>query len=138
MLDHRNDMFITTGTLIAILMSKLDIYFVDGIIGILISTWIIYTGIRIFIESFNVLMDEAIDNKSKELIIKEVLQEKQIKKIEQIYTIPIGYKYVIVLIVNMDGNLTTKESHEIIDNVEKQLEKKFKLIERVLIHVNPL
>ena len=136
--DHRNDMFLTMGTIIAIILSYYKINALDSIIGIIISLWILIAGIKIFIESFRVLMDEAIDNKTKEEIIKEVLTFKEIKKVENIYTIPVGYKYVIALIVNMDGNLKTKESHEIIDNLEKDLEKKFNMIERILIHINPI
>lgn len=136
--DHRNDMFLTMGTIIAIILSYYKINALDSIIGIMISFWILIAGIKIFIESFKVLMDEAIDNKTKEEIIKEVLTFKEIKKVENIYTIPVGYKYVIALIVNMDGNLKTKESHEIIDNLEKDLEKKFNMIERILIHINPI
>ena len=136
--DHRNDIFLTIGTFLAIILSKYKLYYFDGIIGIIISIWILITGLKIFIESFKILMDEAIDDKTKDKIIKQVLKNKEVKNIENIYTIPIGYKYVIVLIINLDGNKTTFESHEIIDKIEKELEKKFKKIERVLIHINPI
>jgi len=136
--DHRNDMLLTSGTMFAIVLSKFKLYFFDGIIGSIISISILITGIKIFIESFKVLMDEAIDNKTKEKIINEVLKNKEIKNVENIYTIPIGYKYVLVLIINLDGNKTTFESHNIIDKIEKNIEKKFNKIERVLIHVNPI
>ena len=136
--DHRNDIFLTIGTFLAIILSKYELYYFDGIIGIIISIWILITGLKIFIESFKILMDEAIDDKTKDKIIKQVLKNKEVKNIENIYTIPIGYKYVIVLIINLDGNKTTFESHEIIDKIEKELEKKFKKIERVLIHINPI
>jgi len=136
--DHRNDMFLTLGTLIAIILSKYKFYYFDGIIGIIISICILITGIKIFIESFKVLMDESIDPKTKKKILNEVLKNQEVKAVEKIYTIPVGYKYVIVLIINLDGNITTFESHKIIDKIEKNIEKKFKKIEQVLIHVNPI
>ena len=136
--DHRNDMLLTTGTLLAVILSKYKLYYFDGIIGTIISISILITGLKIFIESFKVLMDEAIDNKSKEKIIEEILTNKEIKGVENIYTIPTGYKYVIVLIINIDGNKTTFESHKIIDEIEKNIEKKFNKIDRVLIHINPI
>lgn len=136
--DHRNDMLLTAGTFTAIILSKYKLYYFDGIIGCIISISILITGLKIFIESFKVLMDEAIDNKTKEKIIKEVLNNKEIKNVENIYTIPTGYKYVLVLIINIDGNKTTFESHNIIDEIEKNIEKKFNKIDRVLIHINPI
>lgn len=136
--DHRNDIFLTIGTLSAIILGKYHLYYFDGAIGSLISLWILITGIKIFMESFKILMDEAIDNNTKEIIINEVLTYKEIKAVEGIYTIPTGYKYVLVLIINLDGNKTTFESHDIIDEIEKNIEKKFNKIDRVLIHINPI
>lgn len=136
--DHRNDIFLTTGTLSAIILGKYHLYYFDGAIGSLISLWILITGIKIFMESFKILMDESIDNNTKEIIINEVLTYKEIKAVEGIYTIPTGYKYVLVLIINLDGNKTTFESHDIIDEIEKNIEKKFNKIDRVLIHINPI
>lgn len=136
--DHRNDIFLTTGTLSAIILGKYHLYYFYGAIGSLISLWILITGIKIFMESFKILMDESIDNNTKEIIINEVLTYKEIKAVEGIYTIPTGYKYVLVLIINLDGNKTTFESHDIIDEIEKNIEKKFNKIDRVLIHINPI
>ena len=57
--DHRNDVFVTTGTLIGILFGLFGIYWVDGLVGILISVWIGYTGGKILWASFQVLLDRA-------------------------------------------------------------------------------
>ena len=69
MKDHRNDCIVTTCTLISILFTLIKIYWIDSAVGIGISIWICYTGITIFIESYNVLMDISIDEKTKDLII---------------------------------------------------------------------
>ena len=45
-IDHRNDCFITITTLISIILSNMGLYFVDAIVGILISLWIFYTAIK--------------------------------------------------------------------------------------------
>ena len=64
--DHRNDCIITTFTLISVLLSLKGIQWFDGIVGIGISAWICKTGVEIFIESYNILMDRSIDEKAKE------------------------------------------------------------------------
>ena len=58
--DHRNDCIVTTFNLIAALLSLKNIMWFDGAVGIGISIWICITGVKIFIESFNVLMDKSI------------------------------------------------------------------------------
>ena len=70
MKDHRNDCIITTFTLISVFLSLFGIYWFDGIVGMGISIWICYTGITIFVESYNVLMDISIDDKTKDSILK--------------------------------------------------------------------
>ena len=68
--DHRNDCVVTTFTLISILFGLDGIYWVDGIVGIGISIWSLTTGIGIFLESYNVLMDISLDEETKETIMK--------------------------------------------------------------------
>ena len=67
--DHRNDCIITTFTLISILLTLKGINWFDSIVGIGISAWICKTGIGIFIESYNVLMDVSIDENTKDTIL---------------------------------------------------------------------
>ena len=71
--DHRNDCIVTTSTLISIIFGLYGIYWVDGLVGTCISVWILLTGISIFTESYNVLMDISLDEKTKETIMNLVL-----------------------------------------------------------------
>ena len=64
--DHRNDCLVTTLSLISILFSFYNIYFIDCIVGILISIWILITAIKIFKEAYDVLMDKSMDDKTKD------------------------------------------------------------------------
>lgn len=135
--DHRNDCIVTTFTLISILLTLAQIYWFDGIVGIGISIWICITGMKIFIESYNVLMDISIDEKTKEIIMDLAHNYKEIQKINDISSTPVGYQYVIVLTIYVDGNMTTFESHELADRLERDvtcLDKVYKAI----VHVEPI
>lgn len=137
MVDHRNDMVITIFTTIAILLTKYNIYFFDGIVGIGISIWILLTGIKIYKESYDVLMDSSIDNESKKMILEIIKSSKSVKRIGNLYSIPIGYRYIVVLTIFVDGAMQTKESHDITEELEKKILKKIDKIERVIVHVEP-
>ncbi len=56
--DHLIDSVITTLNLISCILAKYNIFILDSLVGIGISVWIIYTAIKIFVESYNVLMDK--------------------------------------------------------------------------------
>jgi cation diffusion facilitator family transporter len=137
MKDHRNDCIVTSFTLISILCSLANIYWVDGIVGIGISIWIAFTGIKIFIESYNVLMDVSLDENTRDLIFDLAHNYKEIKKVDNFSSTPVGYQYVVVLTIYVDGNMSTFDSHKLADYLEKDIEAMDK-ISQVIIHVNPL
>ena len=135
--DHRNDCIVTTFTLISVLSTLIGITWLDGVVGIGISIWIAATGIKIFIESYNILMDESIDEDTKDLILRYVKNYEEIKKIDHFSSTPVGYQYVIVLTIYVDGNMTTFKSHELADSLEKDINSLDKVY-NTIIHVNPM
>ena len=137
MLDHKNDMVITLFTTLAIILSKIHIYFFDGVVGIGISIWILITGIKIYKESYDVLMDTSLDLKTKEEILKIIKRYSSIKRIGDIYSIPIGYKYVVVITIYVNGKMQTRNSHTIADKIELEVKKNISKIEHLIVHVEP-
>ena len=135
--DHRNDMLVTTLTLISIILGSQGVKYIDSIVGILISLWIMLTAIELFRESYNVLMDKSIDNETKDEVLNLIKEHKEVKKVQHFNSTPIGYKYQISFTIFVDGNLTTFESHKIANHLEKEIGEKFKEIYLTVIHVNP-
>ncbi len=135
--DHRNDCVITTFTLISILLSLVNIYWFDSVVGIGISIWIFYSGLQIFIESFNVLMDKSINEEDKNKIIEIIKKYPEILKYNHLNTSPVGYKYLVSITIFVDGTLSTFESHSIADNLEKELNN-LPFVYLSIIHVNPM
>lgn len=136
--DHRNDCAITLLNLVSSLLSLKGIYIVDGIVGIIISIWIIVTAIKIFKESYDVLMDKSIDEDTKDEVYEIIKKYQEIKKVNHFNSTPVGYKYQVSLSIFVDGNLSTFESHKIANKLEKELVKKIDDIYLAVIHVNPM
>lgn len=137
MIDHRNDCVITLFTLIAILLTRINIFWFDGVVGILISLWILKSGIEIFKDSYKVLMDSSIDSESKKIILNILKQDSSIKRIGHLYSIPIGCNYIVVITVFIDGAMSTAKSHKIVDKIEQEIINKIDIIEEVVIHIEP-
>ena len=137
MKDHRNDCFVTTFTLISVLLSYQDIKWVDSIVGIGISLWIFYTGIKIFIESYNVLMDISIDKDTSEKIVKIIKAHNEVKDIVNISSVPTGAKYMVFVTIAVDGNMTTFDSHTLANTIEEEIANLDKVY-RTIAHVEPV
>lgn len=135
--DHRNDCLATLFTLFSVLFSQLGIYWFDGIVGIGISIWIFITGLKIFIESYNILMDMSINEHTKNLIYELIQKYPEIQKTDDIHSTPVGYQYVVVLTIYVDGDMSTFESHTLADNLEKDITK-LENIYQTIIHVHPV
>jgi len=136
--DHKNDCVITLCNLIACILALFNIYWFDGIVGIGIGLWMIITAIRIFLESYNILMDKSIDIETKNKVYEIITSHKEIKKINHFNSTPVGYKYQISFTIFVDGNLSTFESHKIANDLEKEIISKMEEIYLTVIHVNPI
>ncbi len=135
--DHRNDCIVTTFTLISIILSMFGIYWFDGIVGIGISILICITGIKLFIDSYDVLMDSSMDDETKQKILDIVKNYTAIQKINHLTSKPVGYKYLISISIYVDGNMSTFDSHQIADKLEKELNS-LDFVYLSIIHVNPI
>lgn len=135
--DHRNDCIITSFTLLSVLLSIKGWYLFDSITGIGISVWIGFTGIKIFIESYNILMDISVDEDTKDTIISIINKYSKIEKIVNISSSPAGYKYIIFVTIGVDGNMSTFESHELADLLENDIGKLEKVY-NTIVHVEPV
>lgn len=135
--DHRNDIFLTTGTIIGIIFSLLGIHFVDGVVGIIISCSIIYSASKLLSRSYIVLMDTSL-NADKENEIKEFVEKNEaILHVDSLISKPIGESYIIILKISMDGNVSLKHAHDLSGKIKSEIKEQFDFVSDVIIHVNP-
>ena len=135
--DHRNDMIVTMFTLISGIFGYFGIYWVDSLVGIGIAIFILVTGIKIFLESYNVLMDKAMNEETKKEVMDIISKYKEVKKIQHFNATPVGYMYQVSFTIFVDGNLSTYESHDIANRLEKDITA-LDDIYLTIIHVNPI
>lgn len=136
--DHRNDCIVTSFNMLSVILSLYGFTFVDSIVGIGISLWIMLTGFKIFKESYDVLMDKTISIETKDKVLKIIDEYDEILKINHFNATPVGYRYQVAFSIFVDGNLSTFASHEIANKLEKEIAKKIPEIYLTVIHVNPI
>ena len=124
--DHIYDCILTSLNLVASIFGAYGITFIDGIVGSIVGAWIFAVAIKLFKESFDVLMDKGMNDELKNKVIKIVKNHPEIKNINHFNSTPIGYRYQVSLTIFVDGNMTTFESHNIANNLEKEISKPMK------------
>lgn len=136
--DHRNDCIITSLNLVGCLLSLKGIYFVDSVVGIGISVWIFIVALKIFLESYDVLMDKAMDTITRDKVYGIISKHKEIRGVNHFNATPVGYKYQISFTIFVDGDLSTFDSHSIANELEKEIDKNIPEVYLTVIHVNPI
>ena len=136
--DHRNDVLLTSLTLLSVILSYYNINYIDSIVGMIISLWIVYNGVLIFIESYDVLMDKTMPQELKDKIMEIIKSHEEIYKVNHFNSTPVGYRYHISFTIFVDGNLSTFDSHDIDNLLEKEIDKKVPEVYLTVIHVNPV
>lgn len=136
--DHFNDCIITSFNLLSCILSIWNITLFDSITGIGISLWILCTGIKLFKESYDVLMDKSMDEETKNKVYEIIKRHEEIKKVNHFNSTPVGYRYQISFTIFLDGNMTTFASHNIANKLEDEIEAEIPEVFLTIIHVNPI
>ena len=82
-------------------------------------------------------MDKSLDEDTKDLILNIVRNYENVQSIEHFYTSPVGYQYMVVLTICVDGNMSTFDSHALANNLEKEINRLDKIYDTT-IHVEPI
>ena len=83
-------------------------------------------------------MDKSLDESTKEKVFEIINKHSEVKKVIHFNSTPIGYQYQVSFTIYVDGNLTTFQSHNIANMLEKEIDKKIPEIYLTVIHVNPM
>ena len=111
MYDHRNDVFISTGVIISIVVTKYNLYILDYLVSIIISIIICNTGIKIYLESYNILT-------CKKQNVSNIKKYFKIKGYKNIDIISLGDSYSVII----RGNINNRNRINKIIN-EKKLQE---------------
>ena len=106
-------------------------------IGIVISCWIVYSGIMIILESGRVLMDAGVDEETLNQYRQEVREIEGIDHIDSLSTKPVGAKSILVVKISVDRDMTVIKSHEIAKKIELELLGSHPELDDVIVHINP-
>jgi len=139
--NMRNDVLISSNVMLGLIIARFTgLWFLDSILAILISLFIIKTAFEIFMEASYELMDGL--PKEKLGIYEDIFSA--VSKVEGVYNPhrlrvrKVGPKLFVEMDVEVDGNMCVNKAHELTLKIKKALMEKRGDIADVTIHVEPL
>jgi len=135
--DSRNDAITTTVILIGIAITRITGLQLDGYTGCITALFVLWSGIRLIIDTSRPLLGEA---PSKELIkdiVNIVRSHKGVMGIHDLVVHNYGPSKIFASIhIEVDADKDILESHDMIDNIEKDIGQKLGI--HFVAHMDPI
>lgn len=136
--NMRNDIVLSTSVLFGLLLTSIFKYpLFDKIIALLIGIWIIKVAIHIFLEENNELMEGLTDTGIYAQLFKAVASVDKAYNPHRARIRKIGSYLIVDLDIEVSGEMSVYEGHEIAKEVEKSIKSQIENVYDVLIHIEP-
>jgi len=131
------DIISSVVVLFGILMAYFRIPYVEGSIIILIALLILKLGLENFWKSLLVLLDANLDEALQDKIEQTVLDLPGVKDVEEVKIRQAGPFQMVELKFTTNPSISIYQAHNVANEIENTIQKKFNNIESVFVHVEP-
>ena len=136
-IDSLTDSIATFILLVSALLSYFFSWNIDGYVGIIIALFVGYSGIKMIKETSSPLIGESVDKTIINNIVNDITSYEGVFGIHDVVAHNYGpTKIFITLHVEVDSNVNVNVSHDLIDNIEHDISKKYNV--QITIHMDPI
>ena len=143
--DHKNDIFATSGAVVAIALALAGkqfgipflLHYAEPVIAGVISLFIIKTAVEIITEASRMLLDAAPDKDTVESIKKMAADIDGVEKLNWVKCRKMGRGMLVDIAVEVCGSISVEDGHAIGEDVKKEIMSKYANVIDVLVHINP-
>ena len=111
--------------------------FLDPVAAILVSVFIIKVGIDILDDSLAELTDRGMSQKDRTRIQALIQDIPHVKGAHRIRSRKIGGSFYLDLHLEVEGQMTVRQGHEISETVKQTLMARYPKIIDVMVHLEP-
>ena len=136
--NMQSDVIISLSVLIGLVFTHVfNLPMLDPIAALLVSLWVIWVAVRIFIKTNMELMDGNVERETYAKVFRLLESMDGIHNPHRLRIRQIGPKRNINVDIEMDGNLSLAEAHRMAHKVEDQIKKEIPNVFDVAIHIEP-
>lgn len=135
--DHRKDAVTSVATLIGVIGAFFGFGIMDPIAAGLTSFFILHIGYQTFREASHDLMDGTAPADFIEALQALAESVEQVEHVHEMRARRSGQYMIVDLKLEMDPNMTVKQSHDVATRVKKLIFDRYPGVGDVMIHINP-
>ena len=110
---------------------------IDNIIALIISGWIMFTAIRIFLGINTELMDGVKDQSVYNCIFEAVKTARGAINPHRTRVRKLSSLYIIDLDIEVDGSMSVTEAHDVAMEVEHTIKEQLPNVYDIMVHIEP-
>ncbi len=136
-IDSLTDTISTTLLLVAALLSYFFNWNIDGWMGIVIALFIVFSGVKMILETSSPLIGETTAKEDIKVILNEILSYQGVLGIHDVMAHNYGPTKIFMSVhVEVDASIDVMKSHDLIDNIENDVRTKHNV--ELTIHIDPV
>lgn len=139
-IDSRNDVISTSAVLVAMVLINIfgDVGFsIDGIFGLLVSAFIIFSAIKLIKETIGPLLGEMPDKEFVQSLKDKILSYEGVLGLHDFLIHSYGANnYFVNAHVEVSSKVDIMISHDMIDNIERDFKEQLNIV--LSIHLDPI
>jgi len=135
--DNLSDVITSLAALMGIFGSNFIHPMLDPLAGILVAFWIFRAVFLTARQNLGYLTGAGADERLREALLASVKEIPGVQNVHHVITEYAGPKLVVEMHINVDGNLSLHQAHDICDQATLKLEN-LPEVDRAYVHVEPL
>lgn len=135
--DSISDAVATSAVLLSVIISKVSGFELDGYVSIIVSCFILYTGWNVITHTLDEILGKAPDEKLVNNIQDLILRTKGVLGMHDLMIHEYGANRIFASAhVEVNYKDDVLESHDMIDNIEREARKKLQI--ELVLHMDPI
>lgn len=137
--NMQNDVIISLSVLTGLVFTfVLELPIIDSVIAFIVSFYIMFVAFRIFMQGNRDLMDGIDDPNIYQIIITAAKSINGVSSPHRIRVRKMVHQYVVTLDIEIDGNVSLNEAHQLSRLVENEIKHALPNVYDVLVHAEPI
>ncbi|GBE08869.1 MAG TPA: cation transporter [Gammaproteobacteria bacterium] len=134
---HRSDAISSIVVLIGIGGSIMGLPYFDALAAIVLGTMIVRMGLLLSWNALKELIDTALSHEEVETIRQAIINTDGVIDLHMLRSRLMGGRALIDVHLQVDGNISVSEGHQISECVRQRLINNFESVDEVLVHIDP-
>lgn len=136
--NMQNDILISVSVLIGLVFTfLLKMPILDSVTALFVSVWILKVGFQIFMQTNRDLMDANTEPELYNTVFKAVASVEGAANPHRVRIRKIGNYYMVAMDIEVDGEVSSREAHEICIKVEDSIRQEIINVFDIMIHIEP-